>query len=293
MPSLQLSQEEVQNFELYFKAAVEQRTGETYTELLETYIAYQNLDEHRRQRFWEYVSNATNLPRERVYKFFRFTWSRQFYSSITDHRENIKALVCQILDELRVDEKTAQINSQVWNRVWAVYKDYNLHYDGTDQFVRNCVNLYFTKKGTGQPFQVGQIVMPPKPAATIATLSKSRPKIMQQEPAPTPVVERIEEVKISSQPIDLYNYFGKVIEPEDFQHVYITNYQYTYDEQESVEVDSTHDEFDIIRRTRQKPRQQSIAKRSMVGFVSYNKYTTDYALFNQNEQSDINLWEDM
>ncbi|CAL6011408.1 Conserved_hypothetical protein [Hexamita inflata] len=130
MPSLQLSQEEVLNFELYFKVAVENRTGETYTELSETYIAYQNLDEHRRQRFWEYVSLFTNLPRERVYKFFRFTWSRQFYSSISDHRENIKALVYQILDEQSVDKKTSHINSQVWNRVWAVYKDFNLHYCG-------------------------------------------------------------------------------------------------------------------------------------------------------------------
>ena len=102
MPSLQLSQDDVKNFENFFKTAVEQRTCVEYPTMMETYIAYQNLDEHRRQRFWEYVSNATRLPRERVYKFFRFTWSRQFYSNITDHRENIKSLVCTILDEMKV-----------------------------------------------------------------------------------------------------------------------------------------------------------------------------------------------
>ena len=153
--------------------------------MLDAYIAYQNLDEHRRQRFWEYVSNSTSLPRERVYKFFRFTWSRQFYSPITEHRENIKALVTQILDELQLPEKTQSVNSQVWNRVWAIYKDYNLHYDGTDQFVRNCVNLYFSKRAQGQPLVApAHIVMPPKPKVSIALLSKSRPKAVAQQPAP-------------------------------------------------------------------------------------------------------------
>ena len=41
-------------------------------------------------------------------------------------------MVCKVLDEMCVEDKTAQINSIVWNKVWHVYKDYNLHYDGTD-----------------------------------------------------------------------------------------------------------------------------------------------------------------
>lgn len=73
----------------------------------------------------------------------------------------------------------------MWNRVWAIYKDYNLHYDGTDQFVRNCVNLYFSKRAQGQPLVApAHIVMPPKPKVSIALLSKSRPKAVAQQPAP-------------------------------------------------------------------------------------------------------------
>ena len=65
----------------------------------------------------------------------------------------------------------------MWNRVWAVYKDYNLHYDGTDQFVRNCVNLYFTKKQQGQPLPSAKpSAMPPKPVVTVTAQSKSKPK---------------------------------------------------------------------------------------------------------------------
>lgn len=73
---------------------------------MDAYVAYQNLDEHRRQHFWEEVSAATQLPRERVYKFFRFTWSRQFYESIDRFRDGIKALVYQTLNELGLSQKT-------------------------------------------------------------------------------------------------------------------------------------------------------------------------------------------
>ena len=64
------------------------------------------MDEHRRQHFWEEVSSATQLPRERVYKFFRFTWSRQFYESIDRFRDGIKSLVYQTLNELNINQKT-------------------------------------------------------------------------------------------------------------------------------------------------------------------------------------------
>lgn len=135
------------------------------------------MDEHRRQHFWEEVSAATQLPRERVYKFFRFTWSRQFYESIDRFRDGIKALVYQTLNELGLSQKTPQLNSLVWNRVWAVFKDYNLHYDGTDQFVRNCVNIYFAKHKAGQRIDAhfDPSLLPPK-VSQDAMLTRSKPK---------------------------------------------------------------------------------------------------------------------
>ena len=127
-------------FEKYFQEAVEKRIEKKCETLLEAYIAYQNLNEHQRVNFWDFVSQKTFMSRERVYKYFRFTWSRKFYEPLIVHRDAIKGMVFKLLSEMKLTAKTPEVNQIIWNKVWDVFRHYNLHYDGTDQFVRNSVN---------------------------------------------------------------------------------------------------------------------------------------------------------
>ena len=196
-----------------------------------------------------------------MYKFFRFTWSRQFYESIDQFRDGIKALVYQTLNELGLNQKTPQLNSLVWNRVWAVFKDYNLHYDGTDQFVRNCVNIYFAKRKAGQRIDAhfDPSLLPPKVSQDVM-LTRSKPKgqpIIRkniQNPAKKtgPAhLQRLSEnanlslveepAQISKNYFDGYDYIGKLQYDEmDSQETY-TQCHYGYIQQiEDALLDNAH-----------------------------------------------------
>ena len=79
MPSLQLNEDIVCVFEEIFISEVQGRCGHNITNITQAYWAYLSLKEQKRLRFWDKISDATGLSRERIYKFFRFTWSRKFY----------------------------------------------------------------------------------------------------------------------------------------------------------------------------------------------------------------------
>ncbi|CAL6087814.1 Conserved_hypothetical protein [Hexamita inflata] len=243
MVNLQINQTDIQQFEDSFKQAVEQRTKQSYATMLETYVAYKNLNEFSRQHFWEFIANQTGLQRERVYKFFRFTWTRQFYACLDDHRDSIKALVCQILDQLNEQKQTA-IYSKVWNKVWPVYQDYDLHYDGTDQFVRNCVNWYFNRVDNGLPIIIQSnskssaqsIKMVQQKEKITTVVQKDKQQVKQDQ------VKRQQKKKVETLN-DNYNYFGKVFDEE-------YNFKYTEFENdtvcESTEIQWQDDEYDEI-----------------------------------------------
>ncbi|CAL6087818.1 Conserved_hypothetical protein [Hexamita inflata] len=270
MVNLQVNQTEIKKFEDSFKQAVEQRTKQSYSTMLETYVAYKNLNEFSRQHFWEFIANQTGLQRERVYKFFRFTWTRQFYACLDDHRDSIKALVCQILDQLNEQKQTA-IYSKVWNKVWPVYQDYDLHYDGTDQFVRNCVNWYFNKKAQNQPVivNVTKPVLPAKPVVSIKKLQEQMTvtkQVVQKE-----TKEQSDEVEYS----DKYNYFGKISEG-----------QYKRCFETSIEADSCADEAEFCNRRRYR---EYNVKHAIIGFM-YDDMRQEEDLETAASESDYTYW---
>ncbi|CAL6047427.1 Conserved_hypothetical protein [Hexamita inflata] len=151
MVLLQLTEQEIKLFEEAFKTVVQRRTTQIPRIFFETtkdaFNVYKNFDEFQIVNFWKDIADLCKLDRQRVYKFFRFTYSRQFYTDLNLFKQKIEQSVFNILIEY--PEKDSATHLTVWKQIWQDYYNFGLHYDATDQYVRNCVNKYYKKKNTG------------------------------------------------------------------------------------------------------------------------------------------------
>eukprot|EP00703_Trepomonas_sp_PC1_P004224 JAP92382.1 Hypothetical protein TPC1_15697 [Trepomonas sp. PC1] len=234
MPLVQFQTLDAEVFEKYFQLAVEAKIERKCETQLEAYVSYQNMGEHMRWRFWDVISQKMQVSREKIYKFFRFTWSRKFYEPLQNHRDEIRGMVFKLLHEMKITEKTPEVNQTVWIKVWDIFRHYNLHYDGTDQLVRNSVNLYFGKMASGVHIEIpDKIQLKPFPTDRPAAVSTSRPKHQLQ-------MEQSEQqamVSLKAPRDDKYQYFG--MEQNDVPRMLFTDdFEFCDLEKDDESVDS-------------------------------------------------------
>ncbi|CAL6054869.1 Conserved_hypothetical protein [Hexamita inflata] len=152
MVLLQLTEQEIKLFEEAFKTVVQRRTIQFPRIFFETtkdaFNIYKNFSEFQIVNFWKDIADLCTLDRQRAYKFFRFTYSRQFYTDLNQFKQQIEHSVFDILNDY--PEKDSTTHLRIWKRIWQDYYSFGLHYDATDQYVRNCVNKYYKKKKTDE-----------------------------------------------------------------------------------------------------------------------------------------------
>eukprot|EP00703_Trepomonas_sp_PC1_P002485 JAP94121.1 Hypothetical protein TPC1_13341 [Trepomonas sp. PC1] len=158
MPTLKISSQQITQFEKLFQSSVEQRCGKRLDSVEEAFWSFNTLPEKQKVNFWEPIAYKLNMVRERVYKFFRFTWSKQFYANLNDYREMIKNDIYEMLDIYNQMYGTS-IVTIIWKQIWSKYGSVNLHYDATDQFVRNTINGYYKHQSDRVLPRISQLVI--------------------------------------------------------------------------------------------------------------------------------------
>ncbi|KAH0574846.1 hypothetical protein SS50377_22461 [Spironucleus salmonicida] len=140
MPPMTFQKQQIQIFEANFLQIISLITEVNIAQVKDAYFIFRDLDESKRHGIWESISKAVGAPRDRIYKFFRFTWSKQFYRSLDEVRPKLKQ---DILEQLKYTKQREGAHQRVWKIIWNKWKDEGLHYEATDQFCRNTVNFWF------------------------------------------------------------------------------------------------------------------------------------------------------